>query len=132
MKKFWNDRYSDLEFAYGEEPNAYFKEQISKLKPGKILLPGDGEGRNGVCAARQGWEVESFDISEEGKKKAEQLAEKHDLSINYSLGSLEELDYEPSSFDAIALIFTHFDPAIRADYRKQFVELLKPGGIIIL
>lgn len=132
MEKFWNDRYSGSEFAYGEEPNAYFKEELAKLKPGRILLPGDGEGRNGVYAARLGWEVESFDISSEGKRKAEQLAGKHGLEINYKLGPLEELSYAPESFDAVALIFTHFNPEIRAKYNTKFVELLKPGGIAIL
>lgn len=131
MEEFWNDRYSGVEFAYGEEPNEYFREQLAKIKPGRILLPADGEGRNGVCAARQGWEVEAFDISREGKKKAEQLAGEHELSINYQVGGLEDLTYEPESFDAIALIFTHFDPKVRAEYRKEFVKLLKPGGIII-
>jgi SAM-dependent methyltransferase len=94
-------------------------------------LPADGEGRNGVYAARQGWEVESFDISSEGKKKADLLAKKYDLTINYQVGSLEELTYEPNSFDAIALVFTHFNPSIRAEYHKKFIELLKPGGIVI-
>ncbi|HZH87064.1 MAG TPA: class I SAM-dependent methyltransferase [Brumimicrobium sp.] len=131
MKNFWDERYSSAEFAYGEEPNEYFKAQLSKLESGKILLPGDGEGRNGVSAAKFGWEVESFDISSEGKKKADALAEKHGLTINYQVGGLEDLSYKTNYFDAIALIFTHFNPAIRANYRKKFIELLKPGGIII-
>ncbi len=131
MKEFWNERYSSDEFAYGEEPNEYFKEQLSKLKPGRILLPADGEGRNAVFAARQGWEVESFDISSEGKRKADLLAEKYELSINYQVGGLEDLTYKPASFDAIGLIFTHFNPKIRAKYHKELITLLKPGGIII-
>lgn len=132
MKKFWDERYSSAEFAYGEEPNEYFKAQLSKLEPGKILLPGDGEGRNGVYAAKLGWEVESFDISSEGKMKADKFAEEHGLAINYQVGGLEDLSYESNYFDAIALVFTHFNPVIRANYRKKFIELLKPGGNIIL
>src|SRR5690554_7467062 len=84
MKNFWNERYSSIEFAYGEKPNEYFKEQLSKLEPGRILLPGDGEGRNGICAAKQGWDVEAFDISSEGKKKADQLAEKYNRSEEHT------------------------------------------------
>lgn len=131
MKEFWNDRYSSNEFTYGEEPNEYFKEQLAKLAPGKILLPAEGEGRNGVYAAHQGWHVDAFDLSSEGKKKADQLAIKHNQSINYQVGALEELNYKVECFDAIGLIFTHFNPNIRAKYHKELIALLKPGGVII-
>jgi hypothetical protein len=53
----WNERFSNAEFVYGELPNEYFREQIDKLPVGKILLPAEGEGRNGVYAARLGWQV---------------------------------------------------------------------------
>ena len=73
MKEFWNERYRQNEFAYGEEPNEFLKEQLAKLQPGSILFPAEGEGRNAVYAAQSGWQVSAFDISEEGKKKAERL-----------------------------------------------------------
>ena len=58
----WNERYSKEEFAYGEEPNQYLKEQLEKLAVGKILFAAEGEGRNGVYAAKLGWNVFAFDI----------------------------------------------------------------------
>jgi hypothetical protein len=73
----WNDRYAKSEFAYGEEPNNYLREQLEKLHKGKILFPAEGEGRNAVFAAKLGWTVSAFDISSEGQKKALQLAEKN-------------------------------------------------------
>jgi hypothetical protein len=48
MKEFWNERYANEEYAYGEEPNEFFKQELARLQPGRILLPADGEGRNGV------------------------------------------------------------------------------------
>lgn len=65
----WDDRYKSEEFAYGEEPNNYLKEQLEKLNPSTILFPAEGEGRNAVFAAKLGWKVSAFDISEEGKTK---------------------------------------------------------------
>jgi hypothetical protein len=66
----WNERYANEEFAYGEEPNNYLKEQLTKLDAGKILFPAEGEGRNAVFAAKEGWTVSAFDISNEGLRKA--------------------------------------------------------------
>ena len=35
----WNERFGNEEFAYGEEPNNYLKEQLEKIAPGHILFP---------------------------------------------------------------------------------------------
>lgn len=85
----WDDRYSSEEFAYGKEPNNYLKEQLEKLNPGAILFPAEGEGRNAIFAAKLGWNVSAFDISEEGKNKALKLAEANNVSIDYQVGELE-------------------------------------------
>lgn len=132
MKDFWDKRYKEERYVYGESPNEFFKSQIDALSPGKILLPADGEGRNGVYAASKGWEVSAFDISRSGKEKAEHLAKRNKVMIDYQVGSLDTLSYPVKSFDAIALIFAHFSPELKSDYHEKFVQLLKPGGVMIL
>lgn len=127
----WNDRYSKEEFAYGEQPNNYLKEQLEKLSPGKILFPAEGEGRNAVYAARLGWTVSAFDISVEGKNKAEQLAEKHRVKIDYRVGELQTLNYSEGQFDAMALIYAHFPASIKSLYNKTLETYVRKGGIII-
>ncbi|GGE68141.1 methyltransferase family protein [Pedobacter psychrotolerans] len=127
----WNDRYSTSEFAYGEEPNIYLKDQLSKLKAGTILFPAEGEGRNAVSAAKLGWVVSAFDISIEGKNKALQLAENHQVAINYQVGELESLNFKAEQFDAIALIYAHFPAAIKSSYHQLLDHYLKKNGLII-
>ncbi len=39
MKQFWEERYGKEEFAYGEEPNQFLKEQLANVEPGTILFP---------------------------------------------------------------------------------------------
>ena len=127
----WNDRYSNSAFAYGEEPNNFFKEQIEKLNPGTILLPAEGEGRNAVYAAKLGWKVAAFDISEEGKNKALKLAEANNVKIDYKIGALETLNYQPEQFDAIALIYAHFPAEIKSYLHKTLETYLRKDGTII-
>lgn len=127
----WNDRYSNEEFAYGEEPNNFFKEQIEKLNAGTILFPAEGEGRNAIYAAKLGWEVAAFDISEEGKNKALKLAEANNVTIDYKVGELETLNYQQEQFDAIALIYAHFPAEIKSYLHKTLETYLRKGGIII-
>jgi len=127
----WNDRYSNDEFAYGEEPNNYLEEQLRKLNVGTILFPAEGEGRNAVFAAKLGWTVCAFDISVEGKNKAIRLAQKNNVTIDYQVGELETLNFETEQFDVIALIYAHFPANIKSVYHHAFDKLLKKGGIII-
>lgn len=128
----WDDRYSDEEYAYGTEPNAFLKEQLQKLNTGNILFGAEGEGRNAVYAATQGWDVHAFDISIEGRKKALKLASEKEVDIDYQVGLLPDLKYADEQFDAIALIYAHFPPSIKSIYHKLLASKLKKGGIVIL
>ncbi|MBU0696191.1 MAG: class I SAM-dependent methyltransferase [Bacteroidetes bacterium] len=131
-KEFWNQRYAAVGFAYGEEANEFLKETLVDIPKGKILFPADGEGRNGVYAATLGWQVSSFDLSEEGKKKALKLAsQKNIIQLDYQVGDLKDLSYPEQSFDAIALIFAHFSGDIKSDYHHLLQKYLKKGGYVI-
>ena len=127
----WNDRYSNSAFAYGTAPNNFFKEQIEKLNPGTILFPAEGEGRNAVYAAKLGWKAAAFDISEEGKNKALKLAEANNVTLDYKVGELETLNYQPDQFDVIALIYAHFPAEIKSQLHKILETYLRKDGIII-
>jgi 2-polyprenyl-3-methyl-5-hydroxy-6-metoxy-1,4-benzoquinol methylase len=127
----WNERYANAEFAYGEQPNNFLKEQLELLPTGKILFPAEGEGRNAVFAAKLGWTVFAFDISIEGQKKARQLAERNKVNIDYQVGELEKLNYHDEQFDVIALIYAHFPANIKSHLHKTLDKYLRKGGRII-
>ena len=129
---FWNERYSQEAFAYGTEPNQFFKEQLSSLPAGTLLLPAEGEGRNAVFAAGLGWKIAAFDQSPQGKRKAELLAESRNLGLDYQVCDWQETNYLPASFDAIALIFAHMPAGQKKEFHSRMCSFLKPGGIIIL
>jgi hypothetical protein len=127
----WNERFSKEEFAYGEQPNNYLKEQLEKLVPGTILFPAEGEGRNAVFAAGLGWTVSAFDISAAGKKKALRLAAARNVKIDYQVGELQGLNYKPGQFDAIGLIYAHFPANIKSSIHKTLDNYLRKGGTVI-
>ena len=132
MKEYWDERYRVPEYAYGELPNEYFKAQLDKLATGKILLPAEGEGRNAVYPATKGWQVTAFDWSAVAKTKAEQLAAKHGVTIDYKVGDLSSLTFEEEQFDAIGLIYAHFTTESISAYHKLLQQYLRKGGHVIL
>ncbi|HYV54268.1 MAG TPA: class I SAM-dependent methyltransferase [Chitinophagaceae bacterium] len=127
----WNERYSNDEFAFGKQPNNYLKEQLEKLNVGTILFPAEGEGRNAVFAANLGWTVSAFDISMEGKKKADRLAKINNVTIDYQVGDLQEISFDTKQFDVIALIYAHFPANIKSLYHKTLDKYLRNGGVVI-
>lgn len=131
-KEFWDERYNEENFAYGHEPNVLLKEILDKLPPGKILLPAEGEGRNAVYAASKGWQVNAFDISEAGKRKAEKLAKESKVTILYEINSFETYSAPENSFDCIAMVFTHLPKGIRQTNFRKLLSFLKSGGMLIV
>lgn len=133
MKEMWDSRYSSEDYAYGINPNVFFKDAIEKYKlKGSILMPAEGEGRNAVYAAKKGLEVTAFDISVEGKKKALKLAEKENVEITYEVGDFFNLDLINQKYDSAALIYAHFPPPLLSKYYQKIGELIKPKGFLIL
>jgi SAM-dependent methyltransferase len=133
MKHFWNERYSLPEYVYGDTPNTFFREQLEKLKPGTILLPGEGEGRNAVWAASAGWQVVAVDYSEAAREKALALAAKKHTNLNqYLVEDLNSFMPLEKHYDAIALIFVHLMPTERQLLHQKLLKALKPGGTIII
>ncbi len=129
--KKWNERYSQQAYAFGETPNVYFKSQLEKLPTGKALFAAEGEGRNAVFAATLGWQVSAFDISIEGQKKARQLAQSKNVAIDYQVGDLADLSFEPESFDMLALIYAHFPADRKSHLHQQLSQLIRPKGFVI-
>lgn len=132
MSLHWDERYNRKEYVYGSTPNVFFENQLTDLKPGVILLPCEGEGRNALFAAQSNWNVVAFDSSEVGKNKAMALATQNNVSYHYQILDVNEANFEPESFDVIALIYAHFKPQLRSKFHATIQRWLKPEGKIIL
>lgn len=129
---WWDERYEKDGFVFGVEPNAYLKEQAGLLKPDmKVLLPGDGEGRNGVFLAGLGLETLSVDISSVGLAKAKKLAEERGLKLHTKQVDLSEWTWPVKEFDVLVWSYLHLFPSIQARIHAAAENALKPGGLLI-
>ncbi len=131
MKEFWNERYADDKFIFGTKPNEFLKSQLDTLQSGKLLLFGEGEGRNAVYAASKGWDILALDWSETAKEKALTFARQNNVLIRYEVGNFFDIPVEPNSFDAAALIYIHLEEGARERLHQKAIDSLKPGGTII-
>lgn len=132
-RQFWDQRFAGETFKYGLEPNAFLRAEATRLAPGsRVLVPGDGEGRNGVWLAQQGHRVCSVDASPVGLDKALRLARQRGVDIDVELGDLEVWAPVPGAWDALVLIYVHLPLAWRTPVHRRLAQGLRPGGRVIV
>jgi SAM-dependent methyltransferase len=128
----WDQRYSEEEFAFGDAPNDFLAENWRSIPQGSVLCVAEGEGRNGVFLAQQGYRVTGVDGSEAGLKKAQRLAESRGVSIHTITADLETFEILPETFEGVVSIFAHLPRAVRQKLHRSIVAGLKPGGVFLL
>lgn len=131
MRKFWDKTYSKRGYFIGIEPDEFFAEELSKLRRGRLLLPGEGEGRNAVYAASRGWRVDAFDFSTKVRDKALALAKSRGVYFNYQLADFANPNLPDNAYDVVAIIDLPTMPDIRSKGFSAVRNSLRPGGLII-
>ncbi|MGB2675960.1 MAG: class I SAM-dependent methyltransferase [Candidatus Acidiferrum sp.] len=132
-QKMWDERFAQAEPVYGKQPNAYLRAQAHRFSPGcKILVPGDGYGRNGLWLARQGFQVTTVDLSSVGVERARKSAQAASLTMTIEEADLATWAWPTGEFDAVASIFLHLPLDLRLQIHLHMLGALKQGGLLII
>ncbi len=128
----WDERYSSEAYAYGKNPNQFLEENYKVIPKGKVLSLAEGEGRNAVFLAKQGYIVTAVDSSQIGLEKARKLAEENEVSIELINADLADFDLGDHEWDGIVSIFCPLPYALRKELHKKVVAGLKTNGVYLI
>jgi 2-polyprenyl-3-methyl-5-hydroxy-6-metoxy-1,4-benzoquinol methylase len=129
----WNNRYGGGKYLFGKEPNEYFKSKLDTLfPPASLLLPGEGEGRNAVYAAKCGWNVTALDFSNLALERAKIFAKKENVNINFVYNHLLNDKLPKNKFDVLGITFLHFNGENKRLVHTKLANALKTKGYVIL
>ncbi len=128
----WDERYSEEGYVYGTEPNEFLAAKYQRIPKGRVLCLADGEGRNSVFLAQQGYEVTAVDSSSVGLEKGKRLAAERGVQVRYVHADLADFDIEPNHWQGVVSIFAHIPPEARKRVHRQVVAGLVPGGVLLL
>lgn len=129
----WNERYSEAEYVFGTEPNDFLKEQFQHIPAGeRVLCLAEGEGRNAVFLAEQGYRVTAMDLSDVGLNKALKLAIDKDVTITTQVADLADYQFGKNKWDGIVSIWAHMPKDIRQYIHTQIVPALRSNGVFIV
>ena len=135
----WDERYQGADYMFGKEPSqALLRHQELLHQNGTTLAVADGEGRNSVWLASQGFNVHAMDSSMVGIEKAQRLAaDRLDAgalaNLTFAFGDIYDYEWEEQSYDNLVAIFIQFAPPEAWD--KLFSGLkaaLRTGGCLIV
>ena len=131
-RDFWNEKFATTDYAYGTEPNDFLVSAVTNLKRGATLSLAEGEGRNAVWLAQQGFTVSAIEQSEKGVGKTLRLALQRGVIVMAERGELETFHIQPNSWDLVVSIYAHTPQELRRKLHRQVVAGLKPGGVFVL
>lgn len=131
-KEQWEQRYGADEYFYGVDPNDFLRDNARQIPAGQVLCLADGEGRNSVFIATQGYDVSSVDLADAGVAKAKLLAGSMGVDVDAQVGDLAIFDLGTNKWQGIVSIFAHMPPDIRRDLHRRAVDALAPGGVFVL
>jgi 2-polyprenyl-3-methyl-5-hydroxy-6-metoxy-1,4-benzoquinol methylase len=84
----WNRRFKGPDFLFGTEPNQWLCNHATAFaSQGRVLCVADGEGRNSVWLAKQGFQVDAFDIADIAVGKARRFAARAGVTVNYQIAA---------------------------------------------
>lgn len=107
-------------------PDKWVTDLISKVKKGRMLDLGCGEGRHAIFFAKKGFSAYGVDYSKEALKKAKMNSKK----VNFKHANIFNLSYENDFFDLIVDVglLHHIKKKDWNKYLKNVIRVLKPGG----
>ncbi len=130
----WDARFAGQGYLFGTEPNTFLV-SCRDLIPtgGRVLCIADGEGRNSVWLATQGFAVDAFDASPVAVTKARTLADERGVTVRLAVAGVDDWHWPEQTYDAVVGIFIQFaPPAPRQRLFGNVLRALRPGGVLLL
>ena len=128
----WDERHAGREPIESSEPDPTLVDEIGRLRPGRALDLGAGDGRNAIWLASHGWQVTAVDFSQVALDRGRGLATVSGVRVEWQLADL--LDWSPGGrlYDLVALFFIHLPREERRDVYARAAAAVAPGGTLLV
>lgn len=133
--QMWDNRFASAEhtYLYGTAPNQWIAQTLPKLHASaKVLALADGEGRNTIWLAQQGYEATNWDYSQVGLTKTQQLAQACGLCVDTQRVDLTDCCFHKHQFDAVVSSFFHLPKTHQLTVWQGISQMIKPNGQLVV
>lgn len=126
----WDQAYRNTDRMWSGEPNAALVAEAPKLRRGRVLEVGCGEGADAIWLAAHGWEVTALDPSLVAIERGQRAVEATGLIVEWVLGSIGQAHLPHDDFDLVSAFYVPLpkdSPAVSA-----LTSAVAPGGVLLL
>ena len=126
----WDQAYRDTDRLWSGEPNAALVAEAPKLRRGRVLDVGCGEGADAIWLAAHGWEVTALDPSMVAIERGQRAVEGTGLIVEWVRGSIGETPLPHDDFDLVSAFYVPLpkdSPAVEA-----LASVVAPGGALLV
>lgn len=129
----WNERYAATELVWSSEPNQFVVETCARLRPGRALDLGAGEGRNAVWLAGRGWTVTAVDFAENAVSRITARSAMEALKITAMVADAVSYQPPPASLDLGLLCYLQLPlPQLRKVITHVAAGLVAGGRLVVI
>ncbi|RXJ80842.1 methyltransferase domain-containing protein [Arcobacter sp. F2176] len=121
QQELWNKKFSRDGYLYGTNPNQFIKNSYVNFKKDQtVLCLGEGEGRNAIFLAKEGFDVEAIDASDIGLNKLFEQSKIENVEIKTACMDIN--DWQVSKkYGAILFSFLH----LKIDELKTLIKKIE-------
>ncbi|WP_419763651.1 MAG: class I SAM-dependent methyltransferase [Arcobacter sp.] len=132
QQEFWNKKFSRDGYLYGTKPNQFIKNSYDNFKKSeKVLCLGEGEGRNAIFLAKEGFDVEAIDASDIGLDKLYEQSILENVEIKTSCIDINS--WQPDKkYGAILFTFMHLQIEELKSLLEKIEAALNDKGFLVV
>ena len=124
----WNRRFRERGLVHGGEPDPTVVAEAERLRPGRALDLGCGQGRNAAWLAQHGWDVTGVDFSDVALETARSVAP----GVEWVQADLREYEPAEGAYDLVLYVFVQLPAAERRAVLRRAAVALAPGGTLLV
>lgn len=126
----WDQAYRDTDRLWSGEPNEALVAEAPRLRRGRALDVGCGEGADALWLAAHGWAVTALDPSLVAIERGQRAAEQAGLLVEWVVGELGVRALPHDDFDLVSAFYVPLfqdSPGVDA-----LLSLVAPGGALLM
>ena len=129
----WSERYAAAAMVWDTNPNQFVVEACSKLRPGRALDLGAGEGRNARWLAGRGWKVTAVDFASIAVGRISSRAALQGVTVDAIVADALTYQPKPASLELVLLSYLQLPmPALRKVLGNVAAGLSVGGRLVLV